>query len=99
MRYGIPVLVTLVLVCAITSAYCLHMEAQWNETADEMGGGITAQSLEYTNRIQDARDTADRYGDYAVVSLAGGFFFEALLLVELVRDRSLQRSSRPTDPA
>ena len=74
------------------------MEAQWNETYDEMRSTGHILSMEYTFKMQSAKDTADRYGSWAVVSLAGGLFFAALLLVELVSDRSLQRSSRPSYP-
>ncbi len=98
MRHGIPVLFLLVLLCTVTSAYCLYMEAQWNENYDEMRNVPTVASLDNTEKIQAAKETADRYGDWAVVSLAGGFFFAALLLVELVRDLSRQRTSRQSHP-
>ena len=98
MRFGVPVLFSLALLCAITSAYCLHMEAQWNEKYDELRSRVIVQWIEAQEEIQAAKDTADRYGEWAVVSLAGGFFFAALLLVELVRDRSDQRTSRPSHP-
>lgn len=74
------------------------MEAHWNETYDEMRSKGVIQLIEKTEEIQAAKDTADRYGSWAVVSLAGGFFFAALLLVGLVRDQLLQRSSRTSYP-
>lgn len=98
MRYGVPILFSLALLCTITSAYCLHMEAQWNQTYDELRSRVITQSIDNTEEIQAAKDTADMYGSWAVVSLAGGIFFAALLLVELVRDQLLQRSSRPSHP-
>ena len=98
MKHGVPVLFILALLCTITSAYCLHMEAHWNERYDELSKRTRATWIGDTAKMQEAKDNAEMYGDLAVVSLAGGFLFEALLFIELVRDQRRQRSIMPSDP-